>query len=514
MTQPRLLVLLLLCWATASCTPQKQQAASTFTEHTPWGDETFSVPSFGPHTYVITDYEAASQAGFNNQTAIQKAIDDCNKNGGGTVSIPEGTWHTSYIELKSNVNLHLEAGAVLSFSDSMDLYALPTFTRWEGIECMNYHPLIYARNEQNIAITGEGKIIGNGQKWWQMAKGNKKKSLNKLYDQVEAGVLPEQRNCLNYSPRSYLRPSFIQFINCQNVLTDGFEISSGPMWTVHFVYCQNVIARRLKVITTGLNNDGIIPDACQKVLIDDCYFSTGDDCIVIKSGLNEDGWRVGKASERIIIKNCRTKHGHGGVVMGSEMSGGIKNVYVHDCDFGHTQRGIRVKSMKGRGGIVENLWFKNIQMDSIYNEAIMLNMNYGSSSIEPRNDSLPVFRNFNFENIKSTNSRYGIRMIGLPDIKIADLSFKNIYITGKYGISISHATNLTLDSVDITARVSAPIVIDNSENVTFQKLTCQSVVDTMVLLTGHNQNIIITQSNVKTYQTPFVEEMPSGVMIK
>ena len=508
------LVFLFTIVVAISCTKEEKPAQEILTEQTPWGQETFAIPQFAEAVYSIQNYEASPRKGVNNQSSIQKAIDDCHQNGGGTVLIPAGTWQTAYLTLKSNVNLHLQEGAVLSFLDSIPLYAVPTFTRWEGVECMNYHPLIYARDAESIAITGKGKIAGNGQKWWQMAKGGKEKSLSRLYDQVLAGVPPSKRICLNYSPTSYLRPSFVQFIGCQNVLVEDFEIGSGPMWTVHFVYCQNVVARNLKVITSGVNNDGIIPDACQKVLIDNCYFSTGDDCIVIKSGLNEDGWRVGRASERIVIKNCRTKHGHGGVVIGSEMSGGVNNVYAHDCDFGHTERGLRVKSMKGRGGVVENLWFKNIKMDSIYNEAIMINMNYGSSSIAPRNDSLPVFRNFNFENVSSTNSRYGIRIIGLSGKPVKQLSFKNIAVTGKYGIHLLYAENVTFDSVKVAAQVLSPLVLNNCQDITFQYLNAKALVDTMIALSGTNKNIKIRQSNSKEYGTPYTEQMPSDILVE
>ena len=170
------------------------------------------------------------------------------------MEVPEGKWETSYLDIKSNVNLYLAKGSVLFFSDSIELYNKPTFTRWEGPECMNYHPLIYAKDEINIAITGEGKIDGNGKKWWAFGKGNQIKTLTKLYDQVEAHVPAEERNCLAYEPTSYLRPSLIQFVNCKNVLVDGVEAGYGPMLATHFIYCENVIARNLKVITDGVNN--------------------------------------------------------------------------------------------------------------------------------------------------------------------------------------------------------------------------------------------------------------------
>ncbi len=476
------------------------------TEETPWGTEVFEVPTFKNSEYLITSYGAEQGEAVNNQQAIQEAIEDCHKNGGGKVVIPAGTWNTSFLELRSNVNLHLAEGAVLNFLDDIELYKVPTFTRWEGLECLNYHPFIYARNEKNIAVSGTGKIVGNGRAWWDLAKGTQIKSLTKLYDLVEAGVAPEERNCLDFQPTSYLRPSLIQFISCTNVLVEDFEIGSGPMWTTHLVYCENVVARNLKVITVGTNNDGIIPDASKKVLIDNCYFSTGDDCIVIKSGLNEDGWRVGKASERLVIKNCRTKHGHGGVVIGSEMSGGVRNVYAYNCDFSNTERGLRVKSMKGRGGVIENLYFENITMDSIQKEAIRLNMHYGSSSIMPRTDSLPTFRNFHFKNIKSSYSNFAIRVSGIEEQNIDSIFFENIHMKGRYGVVIDNASNFVLDTLEIEAVKGEPIQITNGTNLVFNNGIFKGSRDTLLSLSGSNKNLFFKNVNAADFGTVYISE--------
>ena len=452
----------------------------TVIEQTPWGDQKFTLPSFSTNEFNITDFNASNDTTFNNQTAIQAAIDKCHNDGGGTVIIPEGIWKTSYIELKSNVNLHLSQGSVLSFIDSIPLYAVPTFTRWEGIECMNYHPLLYAKDQENIAITGQGKILGNGKVWWQLARGTQIISLTKLYDQVEAGIEPEQRNCLDFEPTSYLRPAMVQFINCKKVLVEGIELHSGPMWTTHFVYCQNVIARKLTVLTVGGNNDGIVPDATNGMLIDSCYFSTGDDCIVIKSGLNEDGWRVGKASENIIIKNCITKHGHGGVVLGSEMSGGVRNIYAHDCDFSQTDRGLRIKSMKGRGGVIENLWFENIRMDNIKYEAIKINMHYGSSSIKPRGDSLPTFRNFHYKNITSNNSDFAVRIEGIDGHFVNNVFFENLDMKSKHGILVTNTQNADFKNIRSESDSELPYRIYNSKNIVFDASTFIADQDTII----------------------------------
>lgn len=496
------LIFFAIVWMMTIACQTQQVSYNRIVENTPWGVQIFDEPIFPTASFLITDFGAKPDPGYNNQAAIQAAIEACHHKGGGTVVIPGGKWETSYLELRSNVNLSLAKDAVLFFSDDIDLYNVPTFTRWEGIECMNYHPLLYAKDAQNIGITGAGRIDGNGKNWWAFGKGHQIETLTNLYDQVQSGVPPEERNCLAYAPTSYLRPSLIQAINCKNVLVEGIEVGSGPMWTIHFIYCENVIARNLKVITNGVNNDGITPDACNGVLIDNCYFSTGDDCIVIKSGLNEDGWRVGKPSENIVIKNCKTNHGHGGVVIGSEMSGGVRNVYAHDCDFSHTERGLRFKSMKGRGGVIENLWFENIQMDSIIHEAIQINMHYGASSIEPRSQEPPVFKNFHFRNIRSSYAETAIRMNGIDDQYIDSISFSDLTMKSRYGVIITNAQNCILDSVNIRSDVD-PVRITNARNVRFSNSRYDAPVDTMVVLNGNTEDITFRHTNINSYPVPY-----------
>lgn len=480
MKNKHILLFFALLITTLGC--QQQPVPEIIIEQTPWGEQKFEVPAFQDKTFNIVDFGAKTDTTFNNQTAIQTAIDKCNAEGGGTVLLPKGVWMTSYLELKSNVNFTLADGATLSFIDDISLYEVPTFTRWEGLECMNYHPLLYARNAENIAITGSGKILGNGRAWWELAKGTQKISLKKLYDLVEAGVEPEKRNCLDFKPTSYLRPAMVQLISCKKVLVDGIELHSGPMWTTHFVYCEGVIARNLRVLTVGGNNDGIVPDACDGFLVYDCFFSTGDDCIVIKSGLNEDGWRVGKASQNIIVHDVKTEHGHGGVVIGSEMSGGVRNVYAHDCDFSQTDRGLRIKSMKGRGGVIENIWFENIRMDNIKKEAIKLNMHYGSSSIAPRTDSLPTFRNIHYKNITSKNSQYAVRIKGIDEHFVDEIFFENMKLESERGIHIENAKNAVFKN--ITSKTAKekylPMNLINVKNLAFDSIRLISPCETML----------------------------------
>ncbi|MCL3779298.1 glycoside hydrolase family 28 protein [Prolixibacteraceae bacterium JC049] len=483
----RLLLFCLLAMAVTSgfCKSNEKQIV----EKTPWGKEVFTIPQFKNNDYVITDFGAKPEAEYNNQKHIQSAIDQCNKAGGGKVIVPAGTWLTGFLDMKSNVNLHLKAGATLLFSNKIEDYMVPTFTRWEGFECMNYHPLIYARNCQNIAISGKGKINGNGSAWWFMKK-KQHMTLPTLYQQILDGVTPEKRNLLAYEHQSMLRPALIQFVGCKNILLKDFEVTSGPMWTVHMVYGENVIAQNIRVVTKGANNDGIIPDSCNKVLIDNCYFSTGDDCIVIKSGLNEDGWRVGKPSQHIVIKNCNTNHGHGGVVIGSEMSGGVNHVYAHDCNFSNTDRGLRIKSRIGRGGVIENLWFENITMNNIKNEAIKLNMHYGASSITPKSDKKPVFRNFYFKNIYSENSKHALHAKGISDQLIANMSFENMQLSSKYGMTIINAEKFNFKNISLKTKEEVSVKVEQSKDINFRKIKAEGAgKEGKVVLKGDNQKV-------------------------
>ena len=300
--------------------------------------------------------------------------------------VPAGRWVTGPIHLASNIHLHLAEGAELLFSQDFADYLPVVFSRWEGLELMNYSPLVYAKDCENVAITGKGKLDGRGQAWWPWKK-TQKDAAKRLYDMASAGTPPEKRV---FGTPGDLRPSFIQTVGCKNVLVEGVTISSGPMWTIHPVYSENVIVRRVTVLTDGPNNDGLNPDSSKNVLVEDSFFSTGDDCVVIKSGLNEDGWRVGRPSENIVVRRLRGQRGHGGVVIGSEMSGGVRNVFVNDCEFVGTDRGLRIKSMRGRGGVIENMYYQNVRHLDLRLLDVELTTFYGSSTLVPLTQKPPT----------------------------------------------------------------------------------------------------------------------------
>jgi len=359
---------------------------------------------------------------------IQNVINQCAEKGGGKISIPEGIWYSGPLHLKSNIELHLCKNAVIEFSDIPEDYLPTVFTRWEGMECYNYSPLIYAKDCENISITGKGKLIGNGQAWWNW-KQYQGTAANELCYAERNGIPVEERV---YGTRAAaLRPSFIQFINCRQIILNDFIIIDGPQWTIHPVYCENVKIEGIDVITTGHNTDGINPDSCKNVWIENCVLETGDDCIAINSGMNEDGWRVNKPCTDISITNCTMNGGHGAIVIGSGMSGGVEKIYASDCTIKNTMQGIRIKSMRGRGGYVKNVRFENIKIEDTTEEAIQVSMLYPYSTVNPVNPIPPVFENIVLRNISGSSKKQAKIIRGLEDSCINNLCMENITIETK-----------------------------------------------------------------------------------
>ncbi len=394
--------------------------------------------------YYVSEFEVGEKE------IIQTAINACAENGGGMVVVPKGKWTSGAIHLKSNIHLHLEDGAVIVFSDRFEDYLPVVFTRWEGVECYNYSPLIYANGCENIAVTGNGTLIGNGQAWWHWKKGLQQKAARELYSAQSNGLEVGER--VYGTETAALRPSFIQPINCKNVLLEGFTIKDGPMWTIHPVYCENVIVRNVDVLTTGPNTDGLNPDSCRNVLIENCTFETGDDCIAINSGMNEDGWRVNRPCENIEIRNCRMTGGHGGVVIGSAMSGGVENIYFHDCEISGTMQGIRMKSMRGRGGYVKDVRFENIEVNSITNQAVQINMFYEFTTVEPDSDTPPEFCDITIKNVHGADNKTGILVRGLPESPVRNITLEDIALSAEEGFVCSDAEGMKMKNVVITSK--------------------------------------------------------------
>ncbi|HMP07390.1 MAG TPA: glycoside hydrolase family 28 protein, partial [Lacipirellulaceae bacterium] len=326
-----------------------------------------AAPEFPMRDFPLTEYGASPGGEEDCLDAVRQAIDACHQAGGGRVLVPQGVWFVKGpIHLKSNVNLHLVEGSRLKFSANPDDYLPVVFTRFEGTEVMNYSPLIYALDQENIAVTGAGTLDGqaSNDNWWVWKRGGGDADIARLVEMAEQGVPADDRK---FGDGARLRPNFVQPYRCKNVLIEGVTIVGAPMWVIHPVLSQNVTVRGVTVDSHGPNNDGCNPESCRGVLIEDCTFDTGDDCIAIKSGRNADGRRLAVPSENIVVRNCTMRDGHGGVVLGSEMSGGIRNVFVENCYISSPEldRAIRLKSNSRRGGYLENLFVRDIEVGEV-----------------------------------------------------------------------------------------------------------------------------------------------------
>lgn len=418
-------------------------------------------PVFKNKDYDVTDFGAKADGVTKNTAAFKKAIEACNAAGGGRVVVPAGEFLTGPIYLNSNVNLHLKDGATISFSRDSKDYPL-VLTRWEGMDCMNYSPQIYAYNEKNIAITGNGTINGNADKenWWpwkgRASYGWKKGAPNQFAARDSLHVLMKQK----VDPRKrifgeghYLRPYMIQPYNCKNVLISGVKLIDSPMWFASPVMCENVIFEKVQFISHGPNTDGCDPDACKNVLIKDCYFDTGDDCIAIKSGRDEDGRGNKKPAENHIIEGCEMKDGHGGIVIGSEIAGGAKNIYAINCkmDSKNLDRVLRVKTSSSRGGTIENIFLKDIKVGSYRESAIHFNMFY-----ENPGNFMPVIRNIWVENLNvEKGGDYAILVDAYKESPVSNLKIVNCIFKGvKEPFKINHVKNMELQNVTINGQIA------------------------------------------------------------
>jgi len=432
----------------AQAAPQASANAATSPVKIPFDMPGFVEPSFPDRTFSIADFGAQAGGSAKNTRAIAQAIAACAKAGGGRVLVPPGVWLTGAIHLRSRVNLHLADGAELRFSQAFEDYLPVVYTQRGGVRCYNYSPLIYAHRCSDIAVTGAGTLNGQGEVWWPWTK--RQPGMKRLFEAPAQGVPVAER--VFGTEADGVRPPFIQPIDCRNVLLEGFTVKSGPSWNIHPVYCENVTVRGVSVTTLGPNNDGIDPDSCRNVLVEDCVLDTGDDCICLKAGRNEDAWAVARPCENVVVRRCRTLHGHGGVVLGSEMSAGIRNVLVHDCRFEGTARGIRIKSCPGRGGAIENVWFQDIAMDRISGAAIHVTLRYPHQDGDPK--ALPRFRNIHIRNVTCAKAKVAAEILGLPDSLIEQVTLEDVRIASEAGLRAEYVQDLRLTRVDLSPKTS------------------------------------------------------------
>lgn len=399
--------------------------------------QSIRLTEFPSAQFNIKDYGALAQVEGRETTlshdAINAAIRAAHEAGGGVVIVPDSAYLTGPITLMSNVNLHLTEGAILRFSTDVDLYYPAVETRWEGVDCYNAHPLIYALDVENIALTGRGTLDAQGanDNWWAMCGarhyGWKEGMISQAGRDHVRETSPRQKLldwCTNQVPMSErqmtaedgMRPQFVNFNRCQRVLIEDVTLMNSPFWVLHPLFCDDVVVRGVTVINEGPNGDGCDPECCNRVLIEDCVFHTGDDCIAIKSGRNQDGRNRGVPSQNVIVRNCRMEDGHGGVVIGSEISGGFRNLWVENCemDSPNLERVIRIKTSTARGGTIENVYVRNVNVGRCKEAVLRINLTYEPNEIAERGHN-PLVRNVNLSNVTCQESRYAMVLNGLDD---------------------------------------------------------------------------------------------------
>jgi len=418
-------------------------------------------PTFPQRVFDISAFGARGDGIALNTDAIARAIAECVGQGGGRVLVPAGRFLTGAIHIKSNVELHVSADATLLFDVNPASYPM-VFTRWEGMELMNYSPLIYAHGETNIAITGRGTLDGqaSAKHWWawkgpwggteehgwKQGMPDQRPARKKLFDMAEAGVPVKERV---FGDGSMLRPPFIQPYACENVLIEGVRVRNSPFWNIHPVLCRNVILRGVDVHGHGPNNDGVDPESVDHMLIEDCSFDTGDDCIAVNSGRNADGRRLATPAQNILIRNCRMKEGHGGVVVGSQISGGVRWVFAENCrmDSPDLWYAIRFKNNALRGGLLENFYYRDLDVGQVGKAAITCDFNYEEGANGP---FIPQLKNVVVERLRVKRAVRVLDSQGLPQAPVNDITLRDCEFGGVTEPSIiKHTREVKLEQVRV-----------------------------------------------------------------
>ena len=496
-------------------------------------------PVFRKDTFNLTKYGAVADGQVLNTEAFRKAIEACAVSGG-TVLVPRGLWLTGPIVLKNNVNLHLATGALVQFSANRKDYPLIT-TSWEGEDAIRSQAPLSGVDLTNIAITGNGTFDGAGDAWRPV----KKSKLNDSQWQklvASGGVLSEKkdmwypsaaslkgnlmatagtaRKSLNPADfddiRDFLRPNMLSLTRCKQVLLEGFTIQNSPAWTIHPLLCENITLRRVTARNPwyGQNTDALDLESCRNGIVEGCTFDVGDDGICIKSGRDEQGRKRGVPTENFIIRDTKVYHAHGGFVIGSEMSGGARNIYVSNCTFVGTDVGLRFKTARGRGGVVENIFVDGVDMTDIAGEAILFDMYYAAKdpvplagestappviAAMPLNEGTPQFKTFRIKNVTCKGATTGILVRGLPEMSIKDISIENAVLECKKGLLCQEAENIRLKNVTLLSTETMPVMeVQNSRNIALDGIRYANGAELLLRVTGErSKDIRLTNTNTK-----------------
>ena len=489
-------------------------------------------PVFKKDTVNVLTFGAKPDGVTLNTKAINDAITNCSKKGGGVVLIPAGLWQTGPIELKSNVNLHIAESAMVFFTADKSQYPLIAGV-YEGKTAARNQSPISGTNLENIAITGKGIMDGNGDVWRAVHKSQLTESEWKeklatggvLKDDGKTWYPSEQFKTASTTNRSmlvkpgqslndfadmkdFLRPNLVVLTNCKRVLLEGITFQNSGAWCLHPLMCQDITMRNLRVKNPDYahNGDGMDIESCANFLIEGCVLDVGDDAICIKSGKDEEGRKRGMPTENGVIRNNIIYKGHGGFVVGSEMSGGARNIFVQNCNFIGTDKGLRFKSVRGRGGVVENIFAKDLFMKDIVQEAIFFDLYYfvkfatdGERDMRPVvNEGTPVFRNMHFENIVCNGAEKAIFVRGLPEMPVENIRIENMVVKAENGIELTDAKGITLNNIQLITDSKKPVVfIDNSSNLTFDKIDFNKNTDLFMSVNGdRSANISVAKTDV------------------
>lgn len=506
------LAILLIATTAFSLQAKKSYKYNYLYENLPFEMPKVEMPKFSKNTVSIEDFGAVGNGKELCTEAFTKAINALVAKGGGTVNVPVGVWFTGPIVFKNNINLHLETGAIILFSPDKDLYPLVE-TVFEGLDTKRCQSPISGRNLTNVAITGNGTIDGNGQFWrplkkesvtekhWKRVVSNGGTFKRPDYWMPSAQYLKGDSLADMNVPRTlktdaefmairdFLRPVMVSFIECKNVMLQGVIFQNSPAWNLHPLMCENVIIDGVTVRNPSYsaNGDGLDLESCKNSLVVNSSFDVGDDGICIKSGKDEDGRRRARACENLIVDNCTVFKGHGGFVVGSEMSGGVRNMKVSNCQFLGTDVGLRFKSKRGRGGIVENIYIENIGMYDIVTEALLFDLYYMNKSasevLEDENgqeikrqlpkvdETTPTFRNIHVKNIRCSNAGRAMYFNGLSENPIEGIYVENAKITARKGAEIKESKNIILKDIEIISSSGAALKLENYENVKLENVS-------------------------------------------
>ena len=452
----------LLCLALTLGAQAQDNPYRAYTRQLPFSMPEVAAPVFPKKTVSLTQYGAKGDGKTLCTEAFSKAIDELSRQGGGRLSVPQGVWFTGPIVLKSHVDLHLEKGAVILFSGDMDLYPVIE-TNYEGELRKHCQSPVSAVGQTDIAISGQGIIDGNGICWRPLKKEKVTEGQWKKFTS-KGGVFPRSTMWYPSEERVKMRPVLLYLESCRNVLLQGVTFQNSPNWCLHPLLCENLIVDQVMVRNPAYaqNGDAIDVESCRNVLVINSSFDAGDDGICLKSGRDEQGRRRGRPTENVVVDGCTVFNGHGGFVVGSEMSGGVRNIWVNDCQFLGTDAGLRFKSCRGRGGVVENIYIRNISMADILGDAVTFDLFYGGKSVieqlesgerinniaaEPVGEGTPVFRNIDIQHVVCRGAHRALWFNGLPEMPISDIRLSDITIQADEPGDFFNCKNITKKNV-------------------------------------------------------------------